>query len=191
MTQLERLEALRGTLADYRKMRESCSGMVDLQLVAVRRERETAAADEVLFERVVREIAADGAHGWGRFRSALGWTGHPPPAFAESGPPVAAEWLRGEGADAGVAFRLTPAPGAACKALIVSARHRGLGESDRLEDGEIPCLLQRATVLADGRLEPFKCIAYEIYWGLPENDGSGSAMRRLFDRFAGFKEQEG
>ena len=187
---MTRLEALRETLADYRKMREAFPDMDELQLVAVRRERETVAADEALFDRVAREIDADGAHGWGRFRSELGWTGQPPPAFAESGPPVAAEWLRREGEEAGVAFRLTPAPDAAGKALIVTASHRDLGESDRLEDSEIPCLLQCAAVLADGRL-PFRRIAYDIYWGLPDNDESGSAMRRLFDRFAGFREQEG
>ena len=185
---MTRLRLLRQTLEDYRQMRASCSGMDELALVAVRREREIAAADEALFDRAAREIAADGAQGWARFRSALGWTGHPPPGFDESGPPVAAEWLRRDGAGAGVAFRLTPAPGAVGEALIVSARHRDLGDSDELEEGEIPCLRQRAAILANKRLQPFRRIAYDVYWGLPDSDESHSALRRLFDRFAGFEE---
>ena len=183
------LQLLRQTLEDYREMRASFSDMNELELVAVRREREVAPADEALFDRVAREIA-DGAQGWARFRSELGWTGNPPPRFEESGPPVAAEWLCRDGAEAGTAFRLTPAPapGAVGKALIVSARHRALGESGGLEDGEIACLRQRAAVLAHKCLQPSRRIAYDVYWGLPDSDESQSALRRLFDRFAGFEE---
>ena len=182
---MTRLELLRQALSDYRKMREACADLAELQLVAARRERETVTADEALFERVTQAIDAPGAQGWARFRSELGWTNHPPSGFAKSGPPIAAEWLSREGANAGIAYRLTPAPSVAGATLIVSARHRALGESDRLEDGEIACLRQRATVLAHRRLEPFRRIAYDIYWGLPETDES--AMRRLFDRFAGLE----
>ena len=185
---MTQLGVLRQTLADYRKMRQACSDLAELQLVAARRERETVAADEALFERVTQEIDADGARGWARFRSELGWTNHPPPCFAKSGPPMAAEWMRRQDTDAGIAYRLTPAPNEASAMLIVSARHRTLSESDRLEDGEIACLRQPVTVLAHQRLKPFGRIAYDIYWGLPETDESRSAMRRLFDRFAGFEE---
>lgn len=183
---MTQLELLRQTLADYRKMRQSCSGLTILELVAARRESKTVTADEALFERVTQAIDAPGAGGWARFRSELGWTNHPPSCFAKSGPPIAAEWLSREGANAEIAYRLTPAPRVAGATLIVSARHRALGEADRLEDGEIACLRQRATVLAHRRLKPFGRIVHDVYWGLPETDKS--AMRRLFDRFAGFEE---
>ena len=62
---MTQLGVLRQTLADYRKMRQACSDLAELQLVAARRERETVAADEALFERVTQEIDADGARGWG------------------------------------------------------------------------------------------------------------------------------
>ena len=183
---MTRLGLLRQTLADYLKMREACADLAELQLVAARRERETAAADKALFERVTQAIKAPGTRGWARFRSELGWTNHPPSGFAKSGPPIAAEWLSREGGNPEIAYRLTPAPSVAGATLIVSAHHRTLGESDRLEDGEIACLRQRVTVLAHRRLEPFGRIAYDVYWGLPETDES--AMRRLFDRFAGLEE---
>lgn len=185
---MTRLELLRQTLADYLKMREACADLAELQLVAARRERETVTADEALFKRVTKAIKEPGAQGWARFRSELGWTNHPnhpPLGFAESGPPIAAEWLSREDANAATAYRLTPAPSVANKTLIVSARHRALGKSDRLEDGEVACLRQCATVLAHQRLKPFGRIAYDIYWGLPETDEG--AMRRLFDRFAGLE----
>lgn len=185
---MNRLALLRSTLADYENMRarKAFSGMAELSLVAARRGREEAPADEALYGRVAAEIGADGAQGWARFRSALGWPGCPPPAFEEAGPPVAAEWLRGADADEETAWRLGPAPGKAGAALIVSVRHRALGPSDALAEGETACLRQRATVLAHPRLGSAR-IAYDIYWGLPEN-GDASAMRRLFDRFAGFAE---
>lgn len=189
---MNRLELIRSTLADYEKMRarEEFSGMAELSLVAARRGREEAPADDELYRRVTEEIGADSAQGWARYRSALGWTGRrrPPPAFAEAGPPVAAEWLRRADAGEGTSWRVGPAPGKAGAALIVSVRHRALGPSGALADGETACLRQRATVLAHPRLDAAR-IAYDIYWGLPEN-GDASAMRRLFDRFAGFAEQE-
>lgn len=188
---MNRLELLRRTLADYEKMRarEEFSGMAELSLVAVRRERGEAPADEALYRRVTAEIGAGGAQGWARYRSALGWPDAPPPAFEDAGPPVAAEWLRRADAGETTAWRLGPAPGKAGAALIVSVRHRALGPSGALADGETACLRQRAAVLAHPRLGSARRIAYDIYWGLPEN-GDSSAMRRLFDRFAGFAEPE-
>lgn len=189
---MNRLELLRRTLADYERMRArgEFSGMAELFLAAVRRGREEAPADEALYRCVTAEIGAGGAQGWARYRSALGRSDAPPPAFEDAGPPVAAEWLRraGAGADAGetTAWRLGPAPGKAGAALIVSVRHRALGPSGALADGETACLRQRALVLAHPRLGSAR-IAYDIYWGLPEN-GDSSAMRRLFDSFAGFAE---
>ena len=178
------LELLRETLADYCKVRQTLSDLPELSLVAVRRKREQVAADADLFEKVKKALAGPNG-GWARFRSELGWTCRPPPCFETSGPPIMAEWLD----ERGVAYRLTPAPSVAGQALIVSVRTRALGHGDSLRDGEEPALRQSLEVLAHTRVDPFTHIAYEVYWGLPPN-GSSSATRRLFDRFAGFIEKQ-
>ena len=177
---MNELGLLRETLADYRKACQTLSDLPELSLVAVRREPKQKAADITLFERVTTALAA-GPHGWARFRSELGWTGHPPPCFEQSGPPIMAEWLDCDG----TAYRLTPAPNAVGEALIVSVRDRVLRQDEGLAKGEIPALRQHVEVLALPRVNCSTHIAYEVYWGLPR-DGSLSATRRLFDRFAGF-----
>ena len=184
---MSELDLLRETFADYCKVRQTLSDLPEMSLVAVRREPEQVAADEKLFERVTKVLAEQGSVGWARYRSDLGWSGgHPPPRFEESGPPIMAEWRDRDG----TAHRLTPAPSAAGAALVVAVRDRELGPNDGLGEGEVPALRQCMKVLADRRIEPFTHIAYEVYWGLSEN-GSRSATRRLFDRFAGFCKQVG
>ncbi|MDE0460731.1 MAG: hypothetical protein OXI15_25875 [Chromatiales bacterium] len=205
---MTRLELLRETFDDYKSLRgHGCAGLDDLpelSFVAVHRKSAQVAADEALFGKVSNVLTGevDGrawfrrklgwtgdpspgkVHGWARFRSELGWTGHPPPCFEQSGPPIMAEWL-----DEGVAYRLMPAPSIAGYALVVSVCARPLEPDDYLRDGEEPALCQRLEVLAHPRVAPFTHIAYEVCWGLPSN-GSSSATRRLFDRFAGFIEKQ-
>ena len=184
---MSELDLLRETFADYCKLRQTLSDLPEMSIVAVRRKPEQVAADEKLFERVTKVLAEQGSVGWARYRSELGWSGgHPPPCFKESGPPIMAEWLDRDG----TAHRLTPASSVTGKALIVAIRDRELGSNDDLGEGEVSALRQCLRVLADRRIEPFSHIAYEVYWGLPEN-GSPSATRRLFDRFAGFCKQVG
>lgn len=184
---MNELDLLRETFADYCKARRTLSELPEMSLVAVRREPEPeVAADEKLFERVTDALAEQGSIGWARYRSELGWRGHPPPCFEQSGSPIMAEWLHRNG----TACRLTPAPNAVGMALIVEVRDRELRPNDGLEVGEVPALRQCVEVLAHPRIDPFTHIAYEVYWGLPAN-GSPSATRRLFDRFAGFFTQVG
>ena len=178
------LELLRETLADYCKVRKTLPDLSDLSLVAVRRTRVQVAADTALFEKVNKALGSPNG-GWARFRSELGWICQPPPCFETSGPPIMAEWLDNED----VAYRLTPAPNIAGQALIVSVHTRPLGQSDSLGDDEEPALCQSLEVLAHPRVAPFTHIAYKVYWGLLPN-GSSSATRRLFDRFAGFIEKQ-
>ena len=178
---MSKLDLLRETFADYCKAKDTLSDLPEMSLVAVRRNPEQVAADDKLFERVTKVLDEEGSVGWARYRSELGWTDHPPPCFEQSGPPITAEWLDEDG----TAYRLTPAPSAVGEALIVAVRDRKLGPGDSLRAGEIPALRQCLKVLAHRRIKPFTHIAYAIYWGLPEN-GSPSATRRLFDRFAGF-----
>lgn len=204
-------ELLREAFNDYellRGKRARLDDLPELSFVAMYRKSAQVAADRELFEKVTNVLAGEmhgrawfrrklgwtgnpsleaEVNGWARFRSELGWTGHPPPCFEQSGPPIMAEWL-----DGGISYRLTPAPSVAGQALVVSACARSLDPDDCLRDGEAPGLCQRLEVLADSRVAPFTHIAYEVCWGLPSNDSS-SAMRRLFDRFAGFitKKQEG
>ena len=201
---MTRLELLRKTFNDYKSLRVTLGDLPELSLVAVHRKCEQMAVDEELFDEMTKLLSGEEnglawfrsklgwtgdppsgeVHGWARFRSELGWIGHPPPCFKQSGPPIMAEWRDGD-----VAYRLTPAPSVAGQALFVSAAERALEPDDCLEEGEIPALRQRLEVLAHSRVKPFTHIAYEVYWGLPPN-GSGSATRRLFDRFAGFIEKQ-
>lgn len=180
---MSKLDLLRETLADYCSVREALSDLPEMSLVAVQRKPQRAASDEALFDRVTKILVEDHAVGWARYRSELGWTDHPPPCFEQSGPPIAAEWLDEDG----TAYRLTPAPSAVGEALIVAVRDRKLGPGDSLCAGEVPALRECLKVLAHRRIKPFTHIAYAVYWGLPES-GSPSATRRLFDRFAGFKQ---
>lgn len=180
------LDLLRETFDDYCAVRRTLCDLPELSLVVVRRTCEQAAADRrVLFEKVTKVLDEVGSSGWARFRSELGWSGAPPPSFEQSGPPIFAEWLDGKG----IAHRLSPAPNAAGTALTVAVHDRALGSLDGLAEGEAPALRQRLEVLAHPRVAPFTHIAYEVYWGLPGN-GSPSATRRLFDRFAGFLVRE-
>ena len=182
------LEYLRETFDDYEKARNSIDGLPELSLVAVHRTCEQVAVDESLFTRV-KEVLAE-KDGWARFRSELGWTGHLPQCFKQSGPPIMAEW-RGDDDGVDVTWRLTPAPSMAGRALIVSVSEREVEPDGNLEKDEIPALRQRLEVLAHPRVAPFTHVAYDVYWGLPPH-GSPSATRRLFDRFAGFsKKMEG
>ena len=178
---MKRLDLLRRTHADYSKLRKALDDLPHLAMVAVARTSESAAMDRELFDRVTVALGDNGAVGWARFRSELGWSGCLPPGFEISGPPIMAEWLDGNG----VAHRLTPAPNVVGRALIVAVSDRTLGEGDGLEEREIPALRQRVEVLAHKRIAPLEQVAYDVYWGLPPN-GSQSATRRLFDRFAGF-----
>lgn len=182
---MKRLDLLRRTHTGYGKLREAFGDLPDLAMVAVARTSESAAMDRELFDRVTDALAAKGAVGWARFRSELGWSGCPPPGFDVSGPPIMAEWLDRNG----VSRRLTPPPSVTGRALIVAIDDRRLGGDDCLEEHEIPALRQRVEVLAHSRVESFEHLAYDIYWGLPQ-DGSPSATRRLFDRFAGFLPQK-
>lgn len=204
---MTRLELLREAFNDYELLRGKRAGLDDLpelSLVAMYRKSAQVVTDRELFEKVTNVLAGEvhgrawfrqklrwtgnpsleeGGNGWARFRSELGWTDHPPPCFEQSGPPIMAEWL-----DGGISYRLTPAPSVAGQALVVSACARSLDPldpNDCLREGEEPGLRQRLEILADPRVTPFTHIAYEVCWGLPSNDSS-SAMRRLFDRFAGF-----
>ncbi len=183
---MKQLDLLRRTYADYCKLHGAFDDLPRLAPVAVARTSGSAAMDRELFDRVTKVLAGKGAVGWARFRSELGWSGCPPPCFELSGPPIMAEWLDGNG----VSHRLTPAPNAAGRALIVTIRDRMLSESDCLKEGEIPALRQRVEVLAHSRIDPFTHVAYDVYWGLPQN-GSLSATHRLFDRFAGFLPKKG
>ena len=182
---MSELDLLRETFTDYCKLRQTHSDLPEMSLVAVRRNPERAAADKKLFERVTKILVKDHLVGWARYRSELGWTNHPPSCFERSGPPIMAEWFDKE---EGTAYRLTPAPSATGTALIVTVRDRKLGSNDCLKEHETPALRQRLEVLAHPRIKPFTHIVYEVYWGLPEN-GSPSATRRLFDRFAGFVQE--
>ena len=182
---MNKLDLLRETFADYCAVRRTLCDLPELSLVAVRRTCEQAAADHALFEKVTQVLAETGSSGWARFRSELGWSGAPPPSFEQSGPPIVAEWRDGKG----IAHRLSPAPNAVGTALMVAVDDRALGSRDGLAEGEAPALRQRLEVLAHPRAAPFTHIAYEVYWGLPGN-GSSSATRRLFDRFAGFLVRE-
>ena len=175
------LDLLRETLADYGRVRDALTGLPDLALVSVRRDRGPAPVDRALFERVVAALESPGTLGWARFRSELGMTGWPRPDFAEAGSPSAAEWIDRDR----VSHRLTPAPGASGQGLIVS-----ITEGDPAADnGALVCLRQTIAVLAHHRAAPYTHAAYDVYWGLPE-DGGTSGMRRLFDRFAGFESRE-
>ena len=182
---MNELDLLRETFADYCAVRRTLCDLPELSLVAVRRTCEQAAADDALFEKVTKVLAEAGSSGWARFRSELGWSGALPPPFERSGPPIVAEWLD----DKGIAHRLSPASNAAGTALMVEVHERALGSCDGLAEGEVPALRQHLEVLAHPRVAPFTHIAYEVYWGLPGN-GSSSATRRLFDRFAGFLVRE-
>ena len=179
-------DLLRRTHHHYSELRRKNAfpDMPNLHFVAVKRACERAEVNEALFDRVAK--ALDDAVGWARFRSELGWTCCPPSGFVDSGPPVMAEWLDEEG----VSHRLIPAPNAVGQALIVTTRDRKLGGNDCPGKHEIPALRQHVEVLGHSRVYPFTHVAYDVYWGLPQDD-SPSATRRMFDRFAGFLEQKG
>ena len=185
---MNQLGLLRQTHADYcklRKTKDGLSDLPDLELVAVARTFESAAMDRRLFDRVAKALAGNRTDGWARFRSELGWSGCPPPCFERSGPPIMAEWLDGTGK----AHRLTPEPNAVGRALVVTVSERPLNEGDSLKGDEFPVLRQCLEVMAHSRVKPFTHIAYKVYWGLLQN-GSPSATRRLFDRFAGFRSRK-
>lgn len=118
-------------------------------------------------------------HGWARHRSGIRRLSEA--AGADFGPPLFAEWVEAGGA---TSFRLAPHPNA--PGLLALWRY---AEEDG--DAAIEVAAQDVAVL-DVAFDPSvkddaaPILVYRVYWGAP--DGT-SAVRRLFARFLGFREQ--
>ena len=182
-------KALTDLLTAYRKIAGSASGDTALTLCAVSSGTpERLTADRAAFDRVRNALASSTAQGWARFRSAAYVTGRnkPLPDFDAAGEPLRAEWRLDEASS----MRLTADPGGSGLVLRTYA-DRILAPGDPIPDGYRAALRQTVTVLSDPIPEDPRTLGgkqevliHHVYWGASPEDPS--AIRRLFDRFAGF-----
>lgn len=192
-------KALERALADYatlrkdlrarRKAQQASTGrpatlpvLPVLDLVAVHCTSESLPLDEDAFDLVVDAIDTESLTGWCRFRSEIGWSGRLPAGYASAGPPITAEWVE----PGAVSCRLLPDPdGAPGMGRLWTLSERLLKPEDPLQDGEIACLRERRLVLSEGLPDPCRHLVYHVFWGADPDDDA-HALRRRFDRLAGF-----
>lgn len=153
-----------------------------LDLVAVAREvAQPLPADKSGFDNVLAALNADS--GWARFRSEVHWTGNPDtPDYDQWGAPLFAEWVENE--TSSVRLRLDPdEPTRLVKWLYTET----VVTDEEAEDAEgLVFLREQVAVLGHKRRLPGMMLIYHVFWG---GDGKG-AVRRVFDRFAGFQGEE-
>lgn len=178
------LAVLRDTAAGYAALThgDDRHSWPDLELVAFTVKATNGLAPAQALDTVPHE------NGWVRYRSAAWRTGAEKLDAAEVGPPIAAEFVSGDGA-ASVHVRQDPDhPG---KLARWDYTERPLRPYDVPRDGERPALRERIMVMArssgEVSLEPGKqqpVIWYHVMWGADPSDPH--AIRRLFGRFVGF-----
>ena len=182
---VDRLSVLRQTHADYQRLVQSEDGWPDLELVAVKIEIETVPLDESGFNSVCDAIFQKNRQGWAEFRSELAWSGSASqPEFETAGQPLMAEWT--DGARASVRLRAESSGSPTARTWRIS--ERSLGQNDPLTEGETAHLRETTERMAHAQMAPVAALEYHIYWGAGPGD-SPYALRRLFDRFGGFKKQ--
>lgn len=185
--------ALRQVFADYNTLRKPVpANWPELKLVAVSTKTGSTGADETCFGEVVEALNEEEQSGWVRFQSDVYWTGAGySPDFAECGPPLFAEWTTG----AQASCRLRADPDTPGKVHIWTYTERDLGVSDDLRKDETAFLRETVTVLGHRKRLGSTELVYHIYWAAPEKAAPEKkdpfALRRVFDRFAGFKMKEG
>jgi len=179
--------ALRRAWQDYRALRQNApEDWPGLDLVALGMEAETMLANEDAFDMVHAAIQAPGAQGWARLRSALIWTGQQDlPGFATAGPPLFAEWCE----DAQTSLRLRRDPEKPGSLILRRFTERSLQDNDEPNTGETLFLREVRTLVAHPRVLPGTQLDYHVFWGAPEGENP-HALRRIFDRFAGFSPEE-
>ena len=178
------LAVLRETAAGYAALThgDDRHSWPDLELVALTVKATNGLAPAQALDTVTHE------NGWVRYRSAAWRAGAAKLDAADVGPPIAAEFVSGDGA-ASVHVRQDPdQPG---KLARWDYTERPLGPNDGPRDGERPALRERIMVMArssgevslkPGTQQPV--IWYHVMWGADPSDPH--AIRRLFARFVGF-----
>lgn len=185
--ELER-RALARTFADYGKLKAQAGklGLPELALVAVHSATEDIALDAVAFDRLRGILGRPEVAGWCRFRSDVRWSGSTDwPEYGEAGPPLFAEWT--EAQDQSCRLRLlsgTGDPGA----RIWTFTERLLGADDLLREGEVCALREERKALARAAPDGVGRLVYHVFWGAEPHEDV-HALRRRFDRFAGFSKE--
>lgn len=153
-----------------------------LDLVAVRCASESIALGQGAYDRVIAALGSGGLTGWCRFRSEVGWSGKLPADYASAGPPITAEWVFPGAASC----RLLPDPsGNPGRGVLWTLTERMLKPSEALQGDEQACLRERRLVLSEGLPQPCRHLVYHVFWGADPDDDA-HALRRRFDRLAGF-----
>lgn len=181
----ERRRALAQAYADYGTLRAQAAGIYlpELALVALHCTTEDIALDKAAFNRICNILKRPEGAGWCRFRSIVAWAGTTAPLeYDTAGPPVFAEWT--ETPEQSCRLRILSGAGTP-RARIWTYTERVLGPDDRLEDGEVCALREQRKALARAAPAGIHSLIYHVFWGAEPHEDP-HALRRRFDRFAGF-----
>jgi hypothetical protein len=182
--ELER-RALARTYSDFCLLREQADGLElpEIALVAVDRATEDITLDAAAFNRRRGTLDRPEGAAWCRFRSVVRWSGAADwPSFKEAGPPLFAEWI--EAPERSCRLRLLSGS-ASPRARIWTFTERVLGPDDPLREGEVCALREERKALARAAPDGIASLVYHVFWGAEPHEDV-HALRRRFDRFAGF-----
>lgn len=182
------LAALRKAHDDYQVLCDMQPGKwPELQPVAVKHATKQYDADQACFDRVSKELREKDQHGWARFQSEVDWTGNTKTLdFATAGKPLFAEWTVG----AQTSCRLRSDPENLGEVCVWTYTESDLWPPDNLQNDETAYLRETTTVLGRRIRSNGAKLVYHVYWAAP-GDGDAYALRRMFDRFAGFQSKGG
>ena len=184
----EERRALARTLGDYLELRLQTEvlDLPDLALVAVHCVTEDLVLDETAFDRLRGILDRTEGEGWCRFRSSVVWSGSTDwPGYDEAGPPLFAEWTEGPGRSCRLRLLSGTAP---AQARIWTFTERVLEPTGPVGQGEVCALREARQALARAAPAGIGSLAYHVFWGAePHQDVH--ALRRRFDRFAGFSKE--
>ncbi len=184
----ERRRALARAFADYGTLRAEAAelDLPELSLVALHCATEDIALDESAFDRMCGILDRPDGTGWCRFRSVVRWSGAADfPDYDTAGPPVLAEWT--EAPERSCLLRLQSGSGSP-RARIWTFTERMLGPEDPLGEAEICALREKRKALARAAPAGTRSLIYHVFWGAEPHEDA-HALRRRFDRFAGFSKE--
>lgn len=181
-------QALARAARDYATLRQQAQGLElpEIVLVGVTVTTDDMALDAEAFRQVLAAFAEERAAGWARFRSVVTWSPDTEwPDFEEAGPPIFAEWTSGPARSC--RLRLLSGDGPA-RARLWTFEERPLGADDEPAPGEVCALREARGAVARAAPAGITGLSYHVFWGAEPHEDV-HALRRRFDRFAGFVEE--